>query len=495
MVGSAGSKGSGKSALLNKIFDTDFGVGRSLGPAARPQGGVALCAAQEGGLLCVDYDAVGTGSEEAATNGKILALTTKLADVILLNLWSSDVGRNVPYNTLALQAIFQEQLQAEGSPKTLLVVTVHDHDTQGGQDDRTREAILEDLEAVWAGVPKAEDKTDAELGEFFDVEVAFLPHPRYRAEEYEGAVEDLRNRFLDLDLLSARYSKRVDRDTLPAQVAALWNEIKARDFVVLPSRGELLATHQIEAQYALALATVESKLTSWRAAAERGRVLGGFGEAAAKLYADVLDGFDRATQPFAVSPLRIKKHKALQALLTRGLGELVRRQLANLQAQGMKRFKATLLRFVGREDREDLENVAQKELEEWFGEAAEKVVVAGVAGAGSYEKALSDFINQLTDYAHKWPQSPAYNIQAMKKLETGAQKKKGKASWGATFQLVSLLRTPGDGALQGFATYQAGPVQFLCGLQNDRDLPESRVEGKVPPLLRIQPKVAFDVDL
>lgn len=103
IVGSAGSKGSGKSTLLNKLFDTDFGVGRSLGPAARPQGGVALCAAGDGVLMCVDYDAVGTGAEEATTNGKILALTTRLADVIVLNLWSSDVGRNVPYNTLALQ--------------------------------------------------------------------------------------------------------------------------------------------------------------------------------------------------------------------------------------------------------------------------------------------------------------------------------------------------------------------------------------------------------
>jgi len=103
IVGSAGSKGSGKSTLLNKLFDTDFGIGRSLGPHARPQGGVALCAAGGGGLVCVDYDAVGTGTEEAGTNGKFLALTTKLADAILLNLWSSDVGRNVPYNSLALQ--------------------------------------------------------------------------------------------------------------------------------------------------------------------------------------------------------------------------------------------------------------------------------------------------------------------------------------------------------------------------------------------------------
>ena len=325
--------------------------------------------------------------------------------------------------------------------------------------------------------------------------MAFLPPPRYRPEEYEAAVEDLKNRFLDLDLLSARYSKRIDRDTLPASLSVLWSEIKGRDFVVLPSKGELLATHQIEAQFASAVATVESKLSGWRAAAERGRVVSAFGDAGAKLYNGVLDGFDRATQPFAMSPLRVKKHKELQALLTRGVGELVRRQLGNLQAQGLKRFKASLLKAVGREDREDEENIAQKALEEWYVDAAEKVVVSGVAGAESFEKALSDFINQLTDYAHKWPGSPAYNIQAMKKLDNGAKKKKGKASWGATFQLVSLLRTPGDGALQGFATYQAGPVQFLCGLQNDRDLPESRLEGKMPPLLRIQPKVAFDVDL
>jgi len=310
-----------------------------------------------------------------------------------------------------------------------------------------------------------------------------------------SAIEDLRNRFLDLDLLSARYSKRVDRDTFPSTFSALWNEIKGRDFVVLPSRGELLATHQIQSHFSSGLATVESRMSSWRSAVERGRVVSGFGEAASKLYTNVLENFDGATQPFAVSPLRVRKHKELQLVLTRGISDLVRRQLANLQQQGLKKFKGTLMGYVGKEEREDLENDAQRGLEEWFAEGAEKLVVSGVVGAGSYEKALSEFVNQLTDYAAKWPQSPAYNVQAMKKLEGGARKKKGKASWGATFQLVSLLRTPGDGALQGFATYQAGPVQFLCGLQNDRDLPESRLEGKVPPLLRIQPKVAFDVDL
>ncbi len=72
------------------------------------------------------------------------------------------------------QAIFQEQLQAEGSPKTLLVVAVHDHDSRGSNDARTREALLGDLEAVWEALPKADDKAEAELGDLFDVEVRFV---------------------------------------------------------------------------------------------------------------------------------------------------------------------------------------------------------------------------------------------------------------------------------------------------------------------------------
>lgn len=42
VVGAAGSKGSGKSQLLNRLFSTDFGVGRSLGPKAKPQGGESV---------------------------------------------------------------------------------------------------------------------------------------------------------------------------------------------------------------------------------------------------------------------------------------------------------------------------------------------------------------------------------------------------------------------------------------------------------------------
>jgi hypothetical protein len=261
---------------------------------------------------------------------------------------------------------------------------------------------------------------------------------------------------------------------------------------------ELLATYQVESQFSKAMGQVEAKLGAWRAAAERGRVVGGFGAGASRLFASTLEEFDRTTQALAFSPLRSKRHAELREALTRGIADLVRRQLLNLQQQGMKRFKGALVRLVGSETREDDEVAAQQQLEEWFTESAEELVVSAVEGAGEFEKSKTDFINQMTDFAHKWPSSPAYNVQAMKRMEKGAAKRKrsgGKMAWGANFQLVGLLRLPGDGNLQGFATYATGPVSFLLGCQNDRDLPESRIEGRAPPFVRIQPKVAFDIDL
>jgi hypothetical protein len=54
-----------------------------------------------------------------------------------------------------VQTLFQEQLQGEGSARTLLVVAVHDYESQGEEGDAlTRERVLGDLQAVWDTVPK-----------------------------------------------------------------------------------------------------------------------------------------------------------------------------------------------------------------------------------------------------------------------------------------------------------------------------------------------------
>lgn len=140
-----------------------------------------------------------------------------------------------------------------------------------------------------------------------------------------------------MDFQSGRYSKQLSRENLAESLSTLWGEVKGREFSMLPSRVELLATYQIEARYAEALGVVESKLASWKAAAERGRVLSSFGESALALRESSLGAFDRATQAFAVSPLRPKKHEELRALLDKSIAALVKKQLSNLKVRFSRR--------------------------------------------------------------------------------------------------------------------------------------------------------------
>lgn len=300
-------------------------------------------------------------------------------------------------------------------------------------------------------------------------------------------------RLADLDLGNGRYSKGLVKDGWGQQLSALWAEVKSREFPALPSRLELFMTYQIEATYNRLIQEADKKLARWKATADRGWVVGGFGEAAGALLSSSLEEFDRETQPLALSPLRLAKHEELEAALTTGIQALVKQQLSNLQAQGLKKFKASLVKLVGKDNREDEEILAQEALEAWFEEAATALVVPGAAP--TYTQALTDFVAQLTEYAQKWPTSPAYNVQAMKRLEKKSKKRPGKPAYGMSFQLVGHVRVPGRGNLQGFTTYQAGPLQLLFGFQNDRSLLSSRFEGKPPPLLRLQPKVALDIDL
>ena len=86
----------------------------------------------------------------------------------------------------------------------------------------------------------------------------------------------------------------------------------------------------------------------------------------------------------------------------------------------------------------------------------------------------------------------------MDKQTKKPKKKKGRAV-NLGLSLVGMLRPPGYGNLQGFAGYSTGlfglPLDLLLGVQNDGDSPEVMGEDREFPILRLQPKVHFDVDV
>ncbi|PFH36522.1 hypothetical protein BESB_047140 [Besnoitia besnoiti] len=56
---------------------------------------------------------------------------------------------------------------------------------------------------------------------------------------------------------------------------------------------------------------------------------------------------------------------------------------------------------------------------------------------------------------------------------------------------TAMLRRRGEGNLQGFASYNAGPLNVIVGFANDA--PVVQPDGKMAPAFRVQPKLHFDV--
>ena len=83
-----------------------------------------------------------------------------------------------------------------------------------------------------------------------------------------------------------------------------------------------------------------------------------------------------------------------------------------------------------------------------------------------------------------------------RKAERSKKQPKNPRAIVPSLHVAGLVRQVGSGNLSGFAGYAlaafGGSHTINVGYANDRGLPD---EGDASPLLRLQPKIHFDVDL
>jgi hypothetical protein len=120
------------------------------------------------------------------------------------------------------------------------------------------------------------------------------------------------------------------------------------------------------------------------------------------------------------------------------------------------------------------------------------------------------FVKDLETVVRGFTKTPAYEAISLRRNEGTVSKSQKKKKRGKFFslplpivktsiQIVGMFRPPGYGNLQGFAGLKSAafglPLDLLLGFQNDGDSFELNNEDKENPLLRLQPKFNFDVEL
>ena len=129
-----GCQSSGKSTLLNHVFGTDFEV--MTDDKGRGQTTQGIWAAVNQDFNTIVFDVEGTDAKERGDDrfkfeqcSSLFALA--MADVLMINMWTNDIGRYTASNYGVLKIVFEMNLklfQQESEKKIVIVLRDFDED-------------------------------------------------------------------------------------------------------------------------------------------------------------------------------------------------------------------------------------------------------------------------------------------------------------------------------------------------------------------------------
>ena len=202
-------------------------------------------------LKTIVIDCEGTDSKERGENrhhfehcSSLFALA--LADVLIMNMWTQDVGRYTASNYGVLKMVFQMNLrlfQQECAKKILIVL--RDYDEKRYKKEIFEKQILKDIDQLWADIKKPEQYSNSTPQNFFEFEFVALPHKIYREDEFNKEVDKLRERFFTSHpnyLFShSGFSKNVPIDGYLHYCSQIWDTIIHEKDLNIPGEKEMLA--------------------------------------------------------------------------------------------------------------------------------------------------------------------------------------------------------------------------------------------------------------
>ncbi|CAI5528003.1 unnamed protein product [Closterium sp. Naga37s-1] len=327
VIAIVGPQSSGKSTLLNHLFHTTFDEMDALKGRRQTTQGIWVAEARGIRPFTLVLDIEGTDSRERGEDDTTFEKQSSLfalavADVIIVNMWCHDIGREQASNKPLLKTVFQVMMRLFTPRKATLLFVIRDK-TKTPMD--TLEPILrEDIQKIWQSVPKPQKHQDTPFADFFNVEVTALPNFEEREEEFKSQVARLRDRFQDSVAEGRLAGDRrgvVPASGFPLSVAEMWRVIRENKDLDLPAHKVMVATVRCEQIAAEKLAQLQDseEWVALQAAGEAGREAEHFGGRANELAASALATYD-AEAAYFEEGVRDSKRQ----LLLKGMSALIR---------------------------------------------------------------------------------------------------------------------------------------------------------------------------
>ncbi|XP_042490414.1 protein ROOT HAIR DEFECTIVE 3 homolog 2-like [Macadamia integrifolia] len=322
VVAIMGPQSSGKSTLLNHLFHTNFREMDAFKGRSQTTKGIwiAKCVGIEPSTIAMDLEGTDgreRGEDDTAFEKQSALFALAISDIVLINMWCHDIGREQAANKPLLKTVFQVMMRLFSPRKTTLLFVIR---------DKTRtplehlEPILrEDIQRIWNNVSKPPAHKDTPLCEFFNVEVTALASYEEKEEQFKEQVAQLRQRFFHSIAPGGLAGDR--RGVVPASgfsfsAQQIWKVIRENKDLDLPAHKVMVATVRCEeiANDKLSRLTSDEGWLALNEAVQTGPV-SGFGKKLSSILETYLSEYDMEAIYFDEGVRNAKREQLLSKAL------------------------------------------------------------------------------------------------------------------------------------------------------------------------------------
>ncbi|KAF5817823.1 putative P-loop containing nucleoside triphosphate hydrolase [Helianthus annuus] len=339
VVAVMGPQSSGKSTLLNLLFHTKFReMDASMGRNQTTQGiWIARCTRIEPCTIVMDIegtDGQERGEDDTAFEKQSALFGIAVSDIVIINMWCNDIGREQAANKPLLKTVFKVMLRIGSPRKTTLMFVIRDKTT------KTSHEILEsklrtEIRKIWDSVPKPEAHKYTHMSKFFNVEVELLSHYEYQEKQFMEEVADLRLKFNQSIAPGGLNDDR--RGVVPASgfsdnAQNIWKQIKENKDLDLPSQMIMVSTIRCEKILEDNYSSFVVNYKDW---------LPGFGKKLSSLLENCLSNYDQEAMGYDAKVVS-EKRKQLEEKVVQHVLPVYKLMFEQIQFEAVDNFKIAL---------------------------------------------------------------------------------------------------------------------------------------------------------
>ncbi|CAG9327606.1 SEY1_2 [Blepharisma stoltei] len=248
IVAIIGCQSTGKSTLLNMLFGTDFDTLDAYKGRNQTTKGIHLGANLECKTLIIDIEGTDSqirGDDGAAFEHMSALFALACADVLMVNMWTSEIGRYKAASVGLLKTIFEVNLRLFTlEKKKRILFVLRDFNDQQNNLTVLKQQMSRTLEELWSKIKKPESYILLSVFDCFDFEFKTVSVKDFKPEEFKADIDDLRDRFHNeerMDYLFRYKDTDIPLDGIPLYFQEIWTVIGNDKDLNIPSQKEMLA--------------------------------------------------------------------------------------------------------------------------------------------------------------------------------------------------------------------------------------------------------------